>query len=297
MAERARFRDLLNRPGIIVVPAIYDALSARIAEAVGFSAVGVGGFLVAASRLGRPDVGELTMTEMVEHIRGISAAVSVPVMADADTGYGNPLNVRRTVQEYEAAGAQAIILEDQSWPKKCGHIPGPRQVIPTAEHQRKIEAALEARRDSRTVIIARTDSRGPLGFDEAIVRARAYRSVGADAIFIEALASAEEVRGAPKCLPGVPLLANMLTFGKTPLFTNQELEALGYKIVVWVVDALFAASRAVKETLTELHTAGTTRAAQPRMMGFEEYLHLVGLPEYAELERRYALPQARTPVT
>lgn len=240
MPNPPHFRDLLNRPGIIVVPGVHDALTARIAESVGFPAVAMGGFLVAASRRGRPDVGELTMTEMVDHLRGIAGAVSVPVIADADTGHGNPLNVRRTVAEYEAAGAQAVILEDQVWPKKCGHFPGARQVISSEEHRKKIEAARDARRDPRTAIIARTDARGPLGFEEAISRAHAYRDAGADAIFIEALASVEELREAPRRLPDVPLLANMVTFGKTPIVTNAKLERMGYKIGLWLIDVLFA---------------------------------------------------------
>lgn len=287
MAAR-HFRDLLAAPGCVPVPAIYDALSARIAERVGFQAIGLGGFLVAASRLGGPDVGQLTMSEMVDHLRGVAGAVSVPVMADADTGYGNPLNVRRTVEAYEAAGAQAIVLEDQVWPKKCGHIPGARQVIPTAEHQKKLEAALEARRDPRTVVIARTDARGPLGLDQALRRAEAYANVGVDGVFIEALQSAEELRRAPRALPGVPLVANMFTMGKSPLFTTAELGAMGYKVALWVVDALWAAARAVEEVLRALHADGTTAAVQGRLMPFAEYLALVGLPEYQELERRYA---------
>ena len=208
MAPRPHFRDLLAEPGCLVVPVIYDALSARIAERVGFRAIGLGGLLAAASRLGDPDVGQLTMTELTDHLRGITAAVAIPVMADAGAGHGNPLNVCPTVETYKAAGGQAIVLEDQVWPKKCGHIPGPRQVIPTAEHRRKIEAAVEARRDPRTVIIARTDARGPLGFDEAIRRARAYVDAGADGIFLEALQTSEEFREAPRALPGVPLVAN-----------------------------------------------------------------------------------------
>jgi len=271
-----------------VVPAVYDALSARIAERVGFRAIGLGGFLVAASRLGGPDVGQLTMTEMVDHLRGVAGAVAVPVMADADTGYGNPLNVRRTVQAYEAAGAQAIVLEDQVWPKKCGHIPGPRRVIPTAEHQKKLEAALEARRDPGTVIVARTDARGPLGFDEAIRRARAYVDTGADAVFLEALQTPDEVRAAPQALPGVPLVANMFTMGKSPLFTAAELQAMGYKVALWVVDALWAAARAVEEVLRTLHREGSTLAVRDRLMPFDEYFALVGLDHYQGLEARYA---------
>lgn len=270
------------------MPAIHDALAARIAARVGFRAIGLGGFLVAASRLGGPDVGQLTMTEMVDHLRGITGAVEIPVMADADTGYGNALNVRRTVQAYEAAGAQAIVLEDQVWPKQCGHIPGPRRVIPTAEHQKKVEAAVEARRDPRTLIVARTDARGPLGFDEAIHRARAYVDAGADAIFLEALPTAEEFRAAPPALPGVPLVANMFTMGKSPLFTASELATMGYKVGLWVVDALWAAARAVDEVLRALHRDGHTASVRDRLMPFDDYFALVGLADHQALERRYA---------
>jgi 2-methylisocitrate lyase-like PEP mutase family enzyme len=286
MAET--FRDLLAQPGCVVVPAVYDALSARIAERVGFRAVGVGGFLVAASRLGGPDVGQLTMTEMADHVRAVAGAVGIPVMADADTGYGNPLNVRRTVQAFEAAGAQAIVLEDQVWPKKCGHIPGPRRVVPTVEQQKKLEAALEARRHPATVIVARTDARGALGFEAAIRRAEAYVRAGADAVFLEALESEAEFREAPRALPGIPLVANMFTMGKSPLFTAAELAAMGYRVALWVVDALWAAARAVEDVLRALHRDGTTAAVRDRLMTFEEYFALVGLAEVEQLERRYA---------
>ena len=286
MATHAR--ELLNQKGILVVPAVYDALSAKIAERVGFKAVGLGGFLVAASRLGLPDVGYLTMSEMVEACRAMAGAVGIPVLADGDTGYGNPLNVRRTVQEYEAAGAHAIFLEDQVWPKKCGHIPGPRQVVSLDEHLKKLEAALQARRDPRTLIIARTDSRGPLGFEEAVRRGRAYQKAGVDGVFLEALQTREEVRRAPAELPGVALVSNMFAAGKTPLCTTQELEGFGYKIVLWVTDALWAAAKAVKEVLETLRDEGTTARVHDRLMGFAEYFDLVGLPEHQRLEARYA---------
>lgn len=281
-------RDRLGRDGILVVPAVYDALSARIAERVGFEAVGLGGFLVAASRLGVPDVGTLTMTEMVEACRAMAGAVSIPVLADGDTGYGNPLNVRRTVREYEAAGAQGIVLEDQVWPKQCGHIPGARQVVPLEEHLKKLEAALEARRDPRTLIVARTDARGALGFEEALRRGRAYQQLGVDGVFLEALQSLDEVRRAPAEL-GIPLVANMFSRGKTPLCTVKELEAFGYRIALWVTDALWAAARAVKEVLETLRDRGTTLPVHDRLMGFDEYFELVGLDEHRALERRYTL--------
>lgn len=282
------FRPLLAGPGCTVVPAVYDALSARIAERVGFRAVGLGGFLVAGSRLAAPDIGQLTMTEMADHLRAVAGAVTVPVLADADTGYGDPLNVRRTVQVFEAAGARAIVLEDQVWPKKCGHLPGPRPVVPTAEYQRKLEAALEARRDPDTVIVARTDARGPLGFEEALRRGEAYARTGADAVFLEALLTPEEFRAAPRALPGVPLVANMFTGGKSPLFTAAELGAMGYRIGLWVVDTLWAAARAVEQVLRALHAHGTTAPVHDRLISFDHYAALVGLGEAEALARRYA---------
>jgi methylisocitrate lyase len=282
------FRDLLAAPGCHLVPAVYDALSARIAERLGFAAVGLGGFAVAASRLGGPDVGQLTMSEMVDHLRGVAGSVAIPVLADADTGYGNPLNVRRTVQAYETAGAQGIVLEDQEWPKRCGHLPGARRVVATATQQRKLEAALEARRDARTVIVARTDARGPLGLEEALRRAEAYVRTGADAVFLEALRSEAEFRAAPAALPGVPLIANMFTGGKSPLFTQAELAQMGYRVALWVVDALWAAAKAVETVLAGLRRDGTTQGLGDRLMTFADYCALVGLPEYEALERRYA---------
>jgi methylisocitrate lyase len=284
----ASFRALLAAPGCLVVPAVYDALSARVAERLGFPAIGLGGFLVAGARLGAPDVGQLTMTEMADHLRGVAGAVRVPVLADADTGYGNPLNVRRCVQAFEAAGAQAIVLEDQEWPKRCGHLPGPRRVIPAAEHQRKLEAALEARRDPATVIVARTDARGALGFDEALRRAEAYRRTGADALFLEALETEAELRAAPAALPGVPLVANVFTGGKSPPLAVPALAAMGYKVALWVVDALWAATRAVEDVLRALRDTGTTAGVRDRLTTFDDYCALVGLGEVEALERRFA---------
>ena len=282
-----RLREMLNGPEMVVAPFVFDAFQAKIAEATGFQAVYMTGFGTAAAR-GYPDVGLLTMAEMVANVRYIAKAVNIPLICDADTGYGNPINVWRTVQEYEDAGAAALHIEDQVWPKKCGHIPGPRQVVSLDEHLKKLEAALEALRDARTLIIARTDARGPLGFDEAIRRARAYQKLGVDGVLIEALQSLEEVRRAPAELPGVALVANMFAAGKTPLCTSKELEGFGYKIVLWVTDALWAAAKAVKEVLETLRDEGTTVPVHNRLMGFEEYFDLVGLPKHQRLEARYA---------
>ncbi len=284
----AKLRQLMARPGIVLAPGAYDALSAKIIASLGFDAVYVTGYGASASRLGEPDVGLLSMGEMVAHARGIACAVpGVPVIADADNGYGNALNVRRTVQEYEAAGVAAIQLEDQVLPKRCGHMEGKR-VVPVAEMTGKLRAAVEARRDPDLVIIARTDARAVEGFQAAVDRCRVYRDAGADVIFLEAPVSREELAEACRLIQA-PLMANLIEHGKTPLLPLDELVAMGYRIAIYPLSALYAAARAVREVLLELKERGTTEGAIGRMVAFEEFNRLVGLPEHQELEARYVL--------
>jgi methylisocitrate lyase len=281
---------MLAGPEIVVLPGAYDALSARLAERAGFTAMFTTGFGFSASVLGQPDFGLLTMSETMERVRHVVDAVSVPVVADMDTGYGNPLNTRRTVRECVAAGAAGIILEDQEWPKKCGHFEG-KKVIPAEDHAAKLRAAIDARGDDDLIIIARTDARAPLGLDEAIRRGRMYRDAGADVVFVEAPQSLDELRAVKAAIPDAPLFANMVEGGKTPLLTYQELQELGYKMVVYPLSALFAATRAIAAVYEELHRTKTTAGVRDRLVGFHEFEQIVGVPELRALEERYGVAE------
>lgn len=249
------------------------------------------GFGTAASVLGRPDVGLLGMSEMVEHARRIVQAVRVPVIADADTGYGNPINVIRTVQEYEAAGVAAIHLEDQLAPKKCGHMEG-KQVIPATEMVQKLRAAVEARRSSDFLIIARTDARAVEGMASALQRARRYRQAGADVLFVEAPQSEEEIATVARMFPDVPLLFNWAEGGKTPAVPLARLRELDYAIVIFPVGTLLAATRAIREVLAKIRETGTPMPVMERLVPFQEFLDFIGLPEVRELEQRFAETEA-----
>jgi carboxyvinyl-carboxyphosphonate phosphorylmutase len=284
----ARLRELLRGPDPVLAPGAYDALSARLVEAAGFPCVYMTGFGSSASLLGRPDVGLLGMTEMVDNARRIAAAVEVPVIADADTGYGGPINVIRTVQEYERAGVAAIHLEDQVTPKRCGHLEG-KQVVPCAEMVAKLQAAVDARGSSDLVLIARTDARAVEGLESALERARRYHEAGADVLFVEAPQSEEEVEAVAAALPGVPLLFNWAEGGRTPPLAYERLRALGFKLVIFPISALLAATGAVRRVLATIGAEGTPRAALAGLPSFKEFTDLVGLGEVQELEARYAV--------
>src|SRR6202047_4136026 len=243
--QRATFRELLAEAEPVIAPGAYDALTARLIEQAGFPAVYMTGFGTSASLLGRPDVGLLTMSQMVDNARRIAQAVDVPVIADADTGYGNPLNVIRTVQEYELAGVSAIHIEDQVMPKKCGHMEN-KQVIAAAEMTEKIRAAVEARSSSDFLIIARTDARAVEGLDSALRRARAYREAGADILFVEAPQNEDEVAQVARAFPNMPLLFNWAGGGKPPPLPLERLNDLGYRIVIFPISALLTAAKAVR---------------------------------------------------
>ncbi len=281
-------RNMLEGPDIVVLPGAYDALSARLAERAGFAAMFTTGFGFSASVLGQPDFGLLTMSETMDRVRHVVAAVNVPVVADMDTGYGNPLNVQRTVREVIAAGAGGIILEDQEWPKKCGHFEGKR-VIPAEDHASKLRAAIDARRDDDLVIIARTDARAPLGLEEAIQRGKMYRDAGADIIFVEAPQSLDELRAVKSAIPDVPLFANMVEGGKTPLLTFAQLQELGYKKVVFPLSALLAATKAIEAVFAELYTTKTTAGIVDRLTPFHEFEEIVGVPELREVEAKFGV--------
>ena len=294
----ARLRALLESGETIVAPGAFDPLAARLVEEAGFPAVYMTGFGTSAALLGRPDVGLLTMTEMVDNARRIADCVDIPVIADADTGYGNPLNVIRTVGAYEAAGVAAIHLEDQVAPKKCGHMEG-KLVIPAGEMAQKIRAATDARAQPEFMIIARTDARAVAGLAAALDRARLYRAAGADALFIEALVSDQEVAEAARAFPGVPLLFNWAEGGKTPPLSLDRLAQLGYRIVIFPISTLLAATAAMRRILGEIAQAGTPAAALPGLPSFGEFCDFIGLPEVRAAEQRYAAsdPLPRPPGT
>ena len=279
--------EMVRGPEPILAPGAYDALSARMIEQAGFPAVYMTGFGTSASLLGRPDVGLLTMSQMVDNARRIAQAVELPVIADADTGYGNPLNVIRTVQEYELAGVSAIHIEDQAMPKKCGHMEN-KQVVPTAEMTEKIHAAVEARRSNDFLIIARTDARAVEGLDSALRRAKAYREAGADILFIEAPQDKEEVAQVARAFPDVPLLFNWAEGGKTPPMPLQQLKELGYRIVIFPISALLVAAKAIRAALAEIKTEGTPARIFPDRASFQEFNEMIGLAEIQQLERRFA---------
>jgi carboxyvinyl-carboxyphosphonate phosphorylmutase len=271
----------------ILAPGAYDALTARLIEQAGFPAVYMTGFGTSASLLGRPDVGLLTMSQMVDNARRIAQTVDVPVIADADTGYGNPLNVIRTVQEYELAGVSAIHIEDQIMPKKCGHMEN-KQVIGAAEMTEKIRAAVEARRTSDFLIIARTDARAMKGLDNALRRARAYREAGADILFVEAPQNEDEVAQVARAFPNVPLLFNWAEGGKTPPMPLERLKELDYRIIIFPISALLTAAKAVREVLAVIKAEGTPRRIFSDGNSFGEFNEMIGLGEIQELEKRFA---------
>jgi 2-methylisocitrate lyase-like PEP mutase family enzyme len=281
-----RLRALLESGQTIVAPGAFDPLAARLVEEAGFPAVYMTGFGASAALLGRPDVGLLTMTEMVDNAGRIAACVDIPVIADADTGYGNPLNVIRTVGAYEAAGVAGIHIEDQVAPKKCGHMEG-KLVIPAEEMAAKVRAAADARTQPEFVIIARTDARAVEGLEQALERGRMYRDAGADALFIEAVVTEKEAEQAVRAFPGVPLLFNWAEGGKTPPLSLDRLTELGYRIVIFPISTLLAATAGMRRVLGEIARSGTPARALAGLPAFGEFLDFIGLPDVAETERRY----------
>ena len=284
---RTGLRELLEAGEMVLAPGCYDALGARLIEEAGFPAAYMTGFGSAASRLGRPDVGLMTLGEMVDNARRIAQAVDIPVIADADTGYGNSINVIRTVREYEAAGVSAIHLEDQVMPKKCGHMEG-KQVVSTAEMAAKVAAAVAARTSPEFLIIARTDARAVEGLDAALSRARAYREAGADALFVEAPQTTEEIEAIASAFPDVPLLFNYAEGGKTPAVTHGFLRELGFGIVIFPLSVLLAATGAIRSALQRIKADGTPIELVPALPEFGEFHDFIGIEAIRELERRFA---------
>nr|WP_211177999.1 oxaloacetate decarboxylase [Pseudonocardia acidicola] len=287
---RARLRELLRAAAEgspLLAPGAYDALSARLIEQAGFDVVYMTGFGTTASLIGRPDVGLLTATEMADNARRIVAAVDVPVIADADTGYGNAINVLRTVAAYEQAGVAGLHLEDQVMPKKCGHMSG-KAVIGADEMVGKIKAAVAARRDPDLVIIARTDAAAVEGLDAAIARARAYAGAGADVLFVEAPTSEDDIARVAAELRGVaPLVFNWAEGGRTPALSLGRITELGFSLVLYPIGALLAATAGIRALLDTVRKDGTPAAALPDVPTFGEFTDLIGLPEISELEQRF----------
>ena len=278
----AKLRTLLARPGLRVMPCCFDALSARLVEKAGFELTFMSGFAVSAARLGLPDTGLISYGEMVEQGRSICAAVAIPVIGDGDTGYGNPMNVRRTVAGYAAAGFASVMIEDQLAPKRCGHTRG-KSVVSREEALARVRAAVDAREQGADVLVlARTDARGPVGLDEAIWRGRAFADLGADIVFVEAPRSEAEMHRVCREIPA-PMLANLVEGGDTPVLPPPRLEELGFRIAAYPLTLLSAAARAMQEALGSL-----ARGEPPeRLLGFAELRELVGFDAYDAALARY----------
>nr|WP_300095649.1 isocitrate lyase/phosphoenolpyruvate mutase family protein [Sedimentibacter sp.] len=286
MTTAKKLRELLAGNKIIVAPGAYDAWSAKLIAKSGFQAVYMTGYGVSASVLGKPDIGLITLTEMVTAAKNIvDAAGDTPVIADADNGYGGNLNVMRTVQEYERAGVAAIQLEDQVTPKRCGHMEG-KEIVSKEEMVSKIKAAVAARKNPDLCIIARTDARAVNGFDDALERAMAYEKAGADIIFLEAPQSVDEMKKVSQSIKS-PLLANMVERGKTPLLKNDELESIGYKIAIYPVSTLYAATKAVLDILSSIKEDDTSSTSIDKMVDFPTFNNMISLQELRELEKSF----------
>ncbi len=286
-----RLRELLAAPGVVIAPGVADALNARMVAAEGFNAIYMTGGGTSAVRLGMPDVGLLTLPEMVDNAGRIVDASGLPVISDADTGYGNPLNVQRTVIAYEKAGVAGIHLEDQESPKRCGHLSG-KSLVSTAEMCNKIKAACDARRDDDFVIIARTDALTVEGFDAALDRGRAYEAAGADMIFVESPLTMEHLTAIPKAFK-VGTLFNMASSGKTPFLHKDELSKLGFKLAIYPNFAILSAIPVVRRFLRELRDKGTVEHLTKDMATFTEWFDIVGMDSVKALEEKYGLPEEK----
>ena len=285
MNSRQVLKRLLGRDELLIAPGCFDGLSARLVEEAGFEAAYLSGGAVARS-LGIPDIGLVTMSETIERAAQVVAAVKLPIIADADTGYGNAVNLVRTVREFERIGVAAIHIEDQITPKRCGHLDG-KEVISLAEMEKKLEAALAARTDSEFCIIARTDARGVHGFDDAIARARSFAKLGVDAIFVEAPQSEQELAEIPRRIPDVPLLVNVFKGGKTPMLPIKRLQQMGYRIAIYPSETQRAAIHAMRMALATLKRDGTTESIDEALTTFKERDRVVGLDDWQKIERQY----------
>jgi len=285
MNSRQSLKRLLQRDKLLVAPGCFDGLSARLVEESGFEAAYLSGGAVARS-MGIPDIGLVTMSETIERACQVVSAIKLPVIADADTGYGNAVNLVRTVREFERAGVAAIHIEDQITPKRCGHLDG-KEVISITEMANKLKAALGARTDDNFCIIARTDARGVHGFDDAIERARVFAKLGVDAIFVEAPQSEDELAEIPRRLPGVPLLVNVFKGGKTPMLPMDRLQGMGYRIAIYPSETQRAAIHSMRRALTTLKREGSTESIDDSLTTFKERDKVVGLDDWQKIENEY----------
>jgi 2-methylisocitrate lyase-like PEP mutase family enzyme len=285
MNSRQVLKQLFKRDRLLVAPGCFDGLSARLVEEAGFEAAYLSGGAVARS-MGIPDIGLVTMSEVIERAAQVVSAVKIPVIADADTGYGNAVNLVRSVKEFERTGVAAIHIEDQITPKRCGHLDG-KEVIPLAEMEKKLEAALASRSDPDFCIIARTDARGVHGLQDAIHRGGAFAKLGVDAVFVEAPQSEAELEEIPRALPNVPLLVNVFKGGKTPMLPVERLQQMGYRIAIYPSETQRAAIHAMRQALGMLKREGTTEKMDDALTTFRERDKVVGLDEWQQLEKQY----------
>jgi methylisocitrate lyase len=278
-------KSMLKSKKPLVIPGVYDALGAKIAQKVGFEAMFQTGYGTSASLFGMPDYGFIGATETVDNARRICRAVSVPVIVDSDTGYGNALSVWKIVKELESAGASGIFLEDQRWPKRCGHMQG-KEVIPQEEYTEKLSAAIDARENKDFIIVARTDARATEGLDEAIERGKQNKKTGADAVFVEAPRSIEEMKKIGKEI-NAPLVANMIEGGATPLSSAETLNKMGFKIILYPLSVLYANTFATMNILKELKKSGNTTKYKQKVVNFDQFNDLVELPKFRKMEKKY----------
>ncbi len=283
MKKSVKFRQLIASPDIAVMPGIQDALTSRIAEKAGFEVITCGGYSATAVLLGQPDTSQLSMVEMANHYARICDSVDIPVFGDGDTGFGNVTNVARTVRHYEAAGLAGMFIEDQVFPKRCGHMPG-KQVVPTVEMIAKLKAALDSRRDDDFVIMARTDALAVNGIDDAIERMTLYREIGADLLFVEAPGSEAEMKRICSELDG-PCMANNIESGATPVLNAQQLQEIGYAVMTHPVAVTYAVTKAISDLMTTLHRDGTTSAVLDQLTTFDEFNEIVGLSALRQREQ------------
>lgn len=284
--KRQQLAARLEQPGLIVAPGVFELISAKIADRLGFDCLYMTGYGVVASQLGLPDAGLATYSDMVGRVSQIAKMTGTPLIADGDTGYGGLLNVQHAVQGYEAAGACGIQLEDQEFPKKCGHMLG-RRVIAAEDMADKVRVAVDARTDKNFLVIARTDARTTLGLDEALRRAELYLKAGADVLFVESPESVEEMRRIGERFKGVPLLANMVEGGRTPVLEKKALEDLGYRIAIFPALGFLAAGAALESVYTELKGAGSSTRISAPLYDFKKFSALMGFDRIADFDRRY----------